>query len=231
MIPETNVKKSTLALSALTLALAAGLSACGGGSSTYTIGGVVNGLQYGPLILVMNGTTEVAIQPQLDAQGNPQNVNYAFPKQLDYGETYEVTLKQIGTSASGDPVYQFPPHQICGPSSLPGTITSSTAGRLSVINAAFDCVLVSNRISGTVTGLTGEGLRLINGSTGGTGGILPVPKDATSFTFEQPVTYGQTYGVTVLEHPAGQTCTVTSGAGTMGDDPVTNIAVTCRNNG
>src|SRR5690606_36372407 len=100
--------------------------------------------------------------------------------------------------------------------------------RLSVINAAFDCVLVSNRISGTVTGLTGEGLRLTNGSTGG---IVAVPKDATTFVFELPVTYGRTYGVTVLENPAGQTCTVSNGAGTMGDNPVSDIAVTCRANG
>jgi hypothetical protein len=34
MILEANLKKTTVALSALTLALAAGLSACSGGTST-----------------------------------------------------------------------------------------------------------------------------------------------------------------------------------------------------
>jgi hypothetical protein len=43
------------------------------------------------------------------------------------------------------------------------------------------------------------------------------------------VTYGQTYGVTVFEQPAGQTCTVTNGAGTMGDNAVDTIAVNCVN--
>lgn len=221
------MKKSTLALTALALALAAGLSACGGGSSSYTIGGVVRGLQYGPLILVTNGM-EVAIQPQKDAQGNFQDVNYTFPNQLEYGEPYNVTLKQIGTDAAGNPIYQYPPHQICQVSGQPGTSTQDTAGRLSVINAAFDCALVSNQISGTVTGLTAAGLVLVNGSS--TEGRLEVPANATGFIFPQRVSYGQTYGVTVLAQPTGLTCTVSNGVGEMGDDPVTTIAVSCRSN-
>lgn len=226
MILETKLKKSTLALSALTLALAAGLSACGGGSSTYTIGGVVRGLEYGPLILVTNGM-EVSIEPKRDAQGNLQEVSYSFPNQLEYGEAYDVNLKQIGTDTAGNPIYQYPPHQICGQSQVPGTSTRDTAGRLSVINAAFDCVLVQNRISGSVTGLTSEGLVLTNGSNGGTASVLA---KAETFSFEIPVTYGQTYGVTVLRQPEGATCTVTNGAGKMGDNPVNNIAVACRPN-
>lgn len=219
MILEANLKKSTLAL---TLALAAGLSACGGGTSSHTVGGIVTGLEFGPLVLVTNGM-EISVQPVRDANGNVQNVNYAFPNQLEYGEAYNVNLKQIGTDAAGNPIYQQPPHQICAQNGG----NSDTAGRLSVINAVISCVLVSNQIGGTVSGLTSEGLVLTNGSTGGT---LAVPKDATGFAFGNPVTYNQTYGVTVLTQPAGLTCTVANGAGTMGDNPVNNIAVTCRPN-
>ncbi len=42
----------------------------------------------------------------------------------------------------------------------------------------------------------------------------------TTFTFAALVTYDQTYGVTVLKQPTGQTCTVKNGAGEMKDDPV-----------
>ncbi len=222
------MKKSILALCALTLA--AGLSACGGGTSNHTIGGTVTGLQYGPLVLVTNGM-EVAIQPQRDSSGNLlASQSYAFPKQLEYGEAFNISLKQTGTDAAGAPIYQQPPHQVCGPSPAPGNVTSETAGRLSVINAVFVCQLASHTIGGTIAGLAADGLILTNGSTGGT---FSASKDATTgaypttFTFLAPVTYQQTYGVTVLVQPAGQTCTVANGVGTMLDDPVTSIKVTC----
>lgn len=216
MIPEMNVKKSTLALSALTLALAAGLSACGGGSSTYTIGGVVVGLEHPGLVLSNNGE-DLALAPAGyetlpgAAEQTPKNVTYAFRNEVDYGETYNVTVK---TS---------PRHQVCGPHSG----TADTAGRLSVIDAVISCVLVSNKIGGTISGLTGDNLQLTNGSNGGT---LNVAKGATEFKFEQAVTYGKTYGVTVLVQPTGQTCTVANGAGEMGDEEVKSIAITCRDN-
>lgn len=223
MILEANLKKSTLALSALTLALAAGLSACGGGTSSHTVAGVVTGLQFGPLVLTTNGQ-EVSLQPApKDASGNVPNVNFAFPNQLDYGDEYNVTLKQIGSDANNNPIYQQPPHQLCGPNGG----TRDTAGRVATINAVISCELVSNTIGGTVSGLTADTLILVNGSTGGR---LTVAKNATTFTFEQKVTYGQTYGVTVLQQPTGQTCTVGNGAGEMGDLAISSITVTCRDN-
>ena len=43
------------------------------------------------------------------------------------------------------------------------------------------------------------------------------------------VPYGVTYGVTVQTQPTGLFCSVDSkGTGTMGDAPVTDIAVTCQ---
>lgn len=219
MILETNLKKSTLALSALTLALAAGLSACGGGSSTYTIGGTVAGLEYPGLILSNNGEDlPVAPNGRETLPGStvstPKNVTYSFTKQLDYGETYDVVIKQM------------PQHQICAPAQ--GSRTGDTAGRLAVIDAVFVCGLVSNPVSGTVTGLTSGELRLTNGST-----AMVVPGNATStaisFAFPE-VTYGQTYGITILRQPEGFTCTVSNGVGEMGDNPVTNVAVACRQN-
>jgi RNase P/RNase MRP subunit p29 len=220
---ETHLKKSILALCALTLA--AGLAACGGGSSKHTVGGTVTNLQEGPLVLVTNGM-EVAIEPQKDSSGAlVLTTNYAFPKQLEYGEAYSITLKPIGTDASGATIYQQPPHQVCGPSNARGNITSDTAGRLSVINAQFVCNWATHTIGGQVTGLTADNLVLTNG-----GNQLSVPKDATSFTFATQVTYNTTYGVTVLTQPTGQTCTVTDGAGVMKDENITSIRVNCTTN-
>ncbi|MGX4643727.1 hypothetical protein [Massilia sp. SYSU DXS3249] len=211
------MKKSTLALSALTLALAAGLSACGGGTSTYTIGGVVTGLEYPGLVLSNNGEDLPIAQAGYDETTNtatgvvtrtPKNVTYAFKNQVDYGDPYDVTIKAS------------PPHQVC----VQNGGTTDTAGRLSTINAVISCALVSNTIGGTVSGLTAEGLKLTNGSASAP---LTVAANATSFIFPEEVVYNQTYGVTVVEEPAGLNCSVTNGAGTMQDDPVNNIAVVC----
>jgi hypothetical protein len=217
MILEANLKKSTLALSALTLALAAGLSACGGGTSTYAIGGFVTGLEFPGLVLSNNGE-DLAVGPTgytdvKDKDGKvigkvPNNVNYTFKNEVEYGETYNVTIKTE------------PPHQDCGQNGG----TTDTAGRLSVIEAVISCVLVSNKVSGTITGLSTGPLKLTNGSTGG---ALEIAANTTSFEFP-PVTYGQTYGITVLEQPKDLTCTVSNGAGTMGDDAVTTVAVVCQ---
>ena len=213
------MKKSILALCALTLT--AGLVACGGGTSTYTIGGYVAGLQYPGLVLTNNLSDEVALTPlPVDATGAVQDVKYQFAKQLDYGDPYSVTVKTP------------PAHQVCAAASDQTSRTSDTAGRLSVINAAFVCGLASHTIGGTVSGLAADGLVLNNGSNS----TAAIVKDATTgaypttFTFGAEVTYKQTYGVTVLENPTGQTCTVKNGAGEMKDDPVTNIEVTCVKN-
>ncbi|MET0982477.1 MAG: hypothetical protein ABWY02_10280 [Telluria sp.] len=214
------MKKSTLALSALTLALAAGLSACGGGTSSYTIGGVVTGLEYPGLVLSNNGE-DLTIAPAVTEVKDPttgaitsrtvNNVEYAFKNQVDYGDPYDVTVKTP------------PPHQVCAQAGG----NTDTAGRLSVINAVISCALVRNQISGTVTGLTSGELVLTNGSTGGQ---VIIAANATGFAFENPVTYNQTYGITVLSKPAGLTCTVSNGAGIMGDNAVTNVAVACQPN-
>ena len=213
------MKKSILALCALTMA--ASLVACGGGTSTYTIGGTVSGLQYPGLVLTNNLSDDVTLAPPgLDTTtGAVKSVKYQFGKQLDYGATYSVTVKTQ------------PAHQLCSPSGAPGTSTSDTAGRLSVVNADFICSLTTNTIGGKVSGLAADGLILTNGSNG----TAPIAKDTagvypTTFTFTSAVTYGQTFGVTVLQQPTGQTCTVKNGAGTMGDTAVTTIEVNCVNN-
>lgn len=210
------MKKSILALGALTLA--AGLVACGGGTSSYMIGGTVVGLQYPGLVLSNNLSDDLAIAPLgLETTGAVKNVPYQFSKRLDYGDPYSVTIKTQ------------PAHQLCQTASG----TADTAGRLSVIEAVISCALVANTIGGTIEGLAADGLILTNGSTGGT---LTVTKDTTSgaypttFTFATPVVYGQTYGVTVLAHPANQTCTVVNGANTMGDAAVATIQVKCTTN-
>ncbi len=209
------MKKSILALCALTLT--AGLVACGGGTSSYTIGGTVTGLQYPGLVLTNNATDELTVAPLgLDTAGAVKTVTYKFAKEVDYGDPYSVTVKTQ------------PEHQRCAPVSG----TADTAGRLSVIEAVISCARVSNTVGGKITGLAADGLELNNGSVS-TGKIV---KDATTlvyptaFALPKSVTYGETYGVTILTQPTGQTCTVKNGAGKMEDVAIVTIEVACVNN-
>jgi hypothetical protein len=54
-----------------------------------------------------------------------------------------------------------------------------------------------------------------------------VPVNATRFTMPAAVAYGSSYTMTVRTQPAGLTCTISGGTGTMPADEVTNIEVTC----
>ena len=51
-----------------------------------------------------------------------------------------------------------------------------------------------------------------------------------AFTFGTGLTSGSAYSVTVKTNPAGQTCSVANGSGTVGSAGVTNVAVTCTAN-
>ena len=48
-----------------------------------------------------------------------------------------------------------------------------------------------------------------------------------SFTFATSLVSGAAYAVTVKTNPAGQTCTVSGGSGTVGSANVTSVAVSC----
>jgi hypothetical protein len=66
-------------------------------------------------------------------------------------------------------------------------------------------------VSGTIVGLQYDGLVLnTNGQD------LPVPKNSTSFTFPNALSYGEVYNVVQKTPPAHQTCTVAAFTGATG---------------
>lgn len=85
------------------------------------------------------------------------------------------------------------------------------------------CTPVPYNLGGTVVGLKGNGLVLANGSL--TVGVLAT---SSTWQFGSKINNGAVYGVTVLAQPAGQTCTVANGVGTMPQADVSNVVVTCQ---
>lgn len=77
-------------------------------------------------------------------------------------------------------------------------------------------------VGGVVSGLAGEGLALqLNG-----GAELPITADGP-FTFPSTLADGAEYDVAVRSQPAGQTCTVSNGAGRVAGAHVSNVAIVC----
>jgi 6-phosphogluconolactonase len=83
-------------------------------------------------------------------------------------------------------------------------------------------------IGGSLSGLTGSGLVLQNNA----GDNLNVAAKATSFVFPTAIANGAAYAVTVLTQPSNpaQTCTVSSGSGTVSAANVTMVAIACTVN-
>ncbi|MBA5690280.1 hypothetical protein [Rugamonas apoptosis] len=197
------MKVSTLrATAALTLALA--LAGCGG-KAMFDVAGVIS--TAGPLtnsgLVLANGSDLLPV---------PANATeFKFSQRVAYGDNYNV-------------VQQTPPdHMSCQVFN-----GSGSAGHTSTILVTVQCTQNSYPLSGSVKGLKGTGLVLINGAGATTGQIVPGSDPTIPVGFQLGNVFdGSAFGVTVLTQPANQTCTVENGTGIMHDKPVSNVLVTC----
>lgn len=85
-------------------------------------------------------------------------------------------------------------------------------------------VLPTYTIGGTISGLSGTVILQNN-----TGDNLSVSANG-SFTFVTKLIDAATYSVTVLTQPSSQTCSVSSGSGTVSTEGITSVSVTCSDN-
>lgn len=100
-----------------------------------------------------------------------------------------------------------------------------TAGATATAAFAVQCIALapdSFSVGGTVSGLTGAGLVLQNN-----GGDDEAIATDGPYVFGTDLEDGSTYAVTVSSQPAGQTCTVSNGTGTVNGADVTNVNVAC----
>jgi hypothetical protein len=184
------------------------LAACGGGDDdgtappvvgAYTVGGALSGLAAGRTVTLQNNAEN---DLQLSANGS-----FEFSTRLDHGVRYAVTIKNQ------------PAGQRCAVSQGTGTATANVRD---VQVRCENLAAATFTVGGSVTGLSGTGLVLQNNgrddlAVGANGG----------FTFATAQAGGTAYAVTVRTQPAGQSCTVANGTGTVASGHVTTVEVRC----
>lgn len=182
----------------LSLVAAAALAGCGGKANpTVTLSGSVSGLTTGTLTLGNGSSTTVV----------PTNgTSFTIPVQVPVGAAYLVYIA-------------------AQPSSLTCTVANAgaVASNAGITNVSVTCV-PKHSVGGTITGLVGNGLQLVNGSE-----IVKPAAGSTTFAFTANLlASGQTYGVGVLQQPDVGTCQVQNGAGYMASENITSVNVICQ---
>lgn len=198
---------------AVTLVILLSATGCGGGGggntpqpnppapnppSSYTVGGMVAGLNGTGLVLQNSGGDNLTINGS-----GP----FTFATPISQGNTYNVTIL---TQPSN-------PQQTCVVSNGSGTV-----GAANVTSVSIACSGDTFAVSANVTGLTGAGLVIANGPDRIT------PRADGSFTFDTRVASGARYNVLIDAAPTepAQRCTIANGNGMIANANVT-VQITC----
>lgn len=165
---------------------------------TYTVGGTISGL-VGTVVLQQTGGSDL----NLTSDGT-----FAFANTLAPGTTYNVTI-------ASQPNYP-PRSQDCTVMNGSGTM-----GNANVTNVAIACKTKTYTVGGNVVDSSGPVVLKNNG-----GDQITVTM-AGSFVFPSAIMSGNTYSVSVVTPPSGQTCTVSSGTGTVTNGNINDVAIQC----
>lgn len=133
---------------------------------------------------------------------------FTFPDQIGYGTEYHVVVSN------------HPKHMTCEVLDETG---HGSAGHTAEISVVLKCLLNTHFIKGSITGLTADGLRIVNGSDG----IQTIQKGEATFTYAKKIAVGAAYGLTILSQPTGLACAIENGTDIMGDEDRTDIHITC----
>jgi hypothetical protein len=166
-------------------------------NKTFNVGGKISGLTSSGLVLA-NGSDTLSVPSGA--------TSFNLPIGVAYGSEYNVTVASQ-------------------PSGLTCDVTdgAGTIGTSAITNISVTCADQPLSVGGSINGLQrATGLVLANGAE-----TYTVPESATSFTLDTPQSSGGTYAVRVLSQPAGLTCSVSKGLGTIPTHNVTDVSITC----
>ena len=165
-------------------------------ANSYPVSGTIKGLTADGLVLRDNGADATAISANA--------TQFTMPTAVATGDTYAITVQDQ------------PAGLTCSVNGGTGTMGAGGA------TVAVTCVPDTYSVSGTISGLTSGGLVLLDNGTDATA----IGVNATQFIMPTAIAYGSPYSITIQTQPSGLTCSVASGAGTMGLGGAT-VAVSC----
>jgi hypothetical protein len=166
---------------------------------TYTVGGTVSGLDVGRSLVLLDNGSDSLM---VSANGT-----FTFATPLVGGAAYAVT---VGTQPSG---------QRCTVMNGGGNVPGAPVMMVAVV-----CIDVYS-VGGMLSGLgAGKSITLQNN-----GGDSLTLSGNGMFTFAARLAASAPYAVTISSQPAGQTCAVSAGGGTIGSAAVGNVVVSCIN--
>lgn len=172
--------------------------------TAFAVGGSVSGLPGSGLILQLNGANDLAVST---------NGRFSFPKPLNKGSAYSVTVKASPSS---------PVKQTCTVGNASGSIAGAVVNNISV-----SCVTNTYAVGGTVAGLSGKGLVLrLNGANdqavAGNGKFI--------FTGIR-LPDGSDYSVVIKTTPSRQKCMIKPINAAFDTDTLNIVSVTCSKKG
>lgn len=190
--------------SMLAAACAVTLAACGGSGGNLYLQVTVSGLAKDGLVLLNDGERLPVT--------TGQNV-VVFTKLVKTDDRYDITIAEQPKGA------------VC-------TITNGVgkASNYSVSTAHVNCQTNTYPLSGAITGLTADGLRLVMGPNG----VSPLA-GATTYEFKS-VDDGAAYGISILTQPTGLMCRfqgsksadASDTVGTMGSAATSAATLDCK---
>ena len=139
------------------------------------------------------------------------NGSVDFPTSLNSGTKYKVSVQKRPSK----------PRQECTIDSPEGTVGGADV----TINVS--CAAPTEfAIGGSVSGLQGQGLQLLNNG----GDTISLAAGTTSFEFPGFIAIGAGYNVSVAAQPANPTqdCVVSGGAGTVSSADVSSVSIACN---
>jgi len=170
-------------------------------SNLYTVGGTLAGLvAVRSIVLQDNGGSSTVVSA---------NGAFTFATPVASGSGYSVTI------------LTQPVGQTCSVAMGSGLVAGAN-----VTSAAVNCSDNTYDIQVTASGLL-AGVSMVLQNNGANNLTIAVNN---TYNFNAPVASGSAYNVTVLTQPAGETCTVSNGTGTVGGANVTGIDVVCTPN-
>ena len=167
---------------------------------TYSIGGLVSGLAPGDTLVLQNNSGD---NLTVSADGA-----FTFPTSLINEAAFAVTvLTQPAV-----------PSETCKITNGTGTVKAANYDRIGVV-----CTVDAFSIGGQLSGLkSGEMIGLQNNGANS----LFLAADG-SYVFPTQIADGASYDISITQQPAGQTCSVTAGRGTVAGAAVSSAIVSC----